>query len=99
MKLDVLSAFDPIRICVAYDDADRHLQTVPTTPVLRRVRPIYDETPGWRCSIAGVTRYRDLPDEARRFVERVQELCGAPVTMIGTGPRREQTIHTPGGVL
>jgi adenylosuccinate synthase len=99
MKLDVLSAFDPIRICVAYDDGTTHLATVPTTPVLRRVRPIYEEIPGWRCSIAGVTRYRDLPDAARRFVERVQELCGAPVTMIGTGPRREQTIHTPGGVL
>jgi adenylosuccinate synthase len=99
MKLDVLSAFDPIRICVAYDDGTRHLATVPTTPVLRRVRPIYEEIAGWRGSIAGVTQYQDLPDAARRFVERVQELCGAPVTMIGTGPRREHTIHTPGGVL
>ncbi|MDR5684347.1 MAG: adenylosuccinate synthase [Armatimonadota bacterium] len=99
MKLDVLSAFDPVRICVAYDDGGRSLTTMPTTPVLRRVRPVYDEMPGWRRSIAGVTRYRDLPEGARRFVERVQELCGAPVTMIGTGPRREQAIHTPGGVL
>jgi adenylosuccinate synthase len=67
--------------------------------VLERVRPVYEELPGWKRSTHGVTRYGDLPPQARRFVERVQELCGAPVTMVGTGPRREHTVYTPGGVL
>jgi adenylosuccinate synthase len=99
MKLDVLDRFDPVRVCVAYEHRGQRLFTVPPTPVLEQVRPVYEELPGWKTSTHGVTRYGDLPPEARRFVERVQELCGAPVTMIGTGPRREHTVYTPGGVL
>lgn len=99
MKLDVLDGFDPVRLCVAYEHRGRLLHTVPPTPVLEAVRPVYEELPGWKVSTHGVTRYADLPPEARRFVERVQELCAAPVTMVGTGPRREHTIYTPGGVL
>ncbi len=99
MKLDVLDGFDPVRVCVAYEYRGRRLNTVPPTPVLEQAKPVYEELPGWKSSTHGVTRYGDLPEQARRFVERVQELCGAPVTMIGTGPRREHTVYTPGGVL
>jgi adenylosuccinate synthase len=99
MKLDVLDGFDPVRVCVAYEHRGRLLHTVPPTPVLEQVRPVYEELPGWKTSTHGLTRYADLPLQARRFVERVQELCGAPVTMVGTGPRREHTVYTPGGVL
>jgi len=99
MKLDVLDAFDRVRICVAYDLGGKLLEAVPPTPVLERVRPVYEELPGWRTSTSGIARFADLPPEARTFVRRIQELCGAPVTLIGTGARREHTIHTPGGVL
>jgi adenylosuccinate synthase len=98
MKLDVLDAFDRIRICVAYELDGRLLFTVPPTPVLERVRPVYEDLEGWRTSTSGLARYADLPQAARAFVRRIQELCGAPVTLIGTGARREHMIHTPGGV-
>ncbi len=99
MKLDVLDAFDRIRVCVAYELDGKILSTVPPTPVLERVRPVYEELAGWRTSTSGLSRFSDLPLQARAFVRRIQELCGAPVTLIGTGARREHTIHTPGGVL
>lgn len=99
MKLDVLDSFDRVRVCVAYEYRGRRWDTVPPTPVLEQAKPVYEELPGWKSSTCGITRYGDLPAEAQRFVERVQELCGAPVTMIGTGPRREHTVYTPGGVL
>ncbi|MDR5709212.1 MAG: adenylosuccinate synthase [Armatimonadota bacterium] len=99
MKLDVLDAFDRIRICVAYEFDGKLLETVPPTPVLERVRPVYEELAGWRTSTSGVARFSDLPPQARAFVRRIQEVCGVPVTLIGTGARREHTIHTPGGVL
>lgn len=98
MKLDVLDTFDRIRVCVAYESDGRTWTTVPPTPVLERARPVYEELSGWRSSTAGLGRYADLPPAARAFVRRIQELCGVPVTMIGTGARREHTIHTPGGV-
>ncbi len=99
MKLDVLDGFDPVRVCVAYEHRNRTWTTIPPTPVMEQVRPVYEELAGWKVSTHGITRYADLPLEARRFVQRVQELCGSPVTMVGTGPRREHTIYTPGGVL
>ncbi len=97
-ELDVLDAFDRIRLCVAYELDGKLLSTVPPTPVLERVKPVYEDLEGWRTSTAGLARYADLPQAARAFVRRIQELCGVPVTLIGTGARREHTIHTPGGV-
>jgi len=98
MKLDVLDSFDPIRLCVAYDEGGKRIDTVPTAPILERVRPVYEEMAAWKRPVAGATRYDQLPDEARRFLTRVQDLCGVPITWIGTGPRREDMIHTPGGL-
>ncbi|MCS7171811.1 MAG: adenylosuccinate synthase [Armatimonadetes bacterium] len=99
MKLDVLDAFDRVRICVAYELDGKLLETVPPTPVLERVRPVYEELAGWRTSTSGIARFSDLPPQARAFVRRIQEVCGVPVTLIGTGARREHTIYTPEGVL
>jgi adenylosuccinate synthase len=99
MKLDVLDAFDPIRVCVGYEDGGKRLDTVPSGPVLERVTPIYEELPAWKRPVAGVTRFEDLPAEARAFLLRLQSLCGAPITWVGTGPRRGDMIHTPGGIL
>jgi len=56
------------------------------------VQPIYEELPGWKESTIGVTEYDKLPGNARRYLERVQELVRVPVDMISTGPDREETI-------
>lgn len=92
-KLDVLDEVDEIRVATAYrvdgetvDEfpADRHL--------LERVEPVYETLPGWRRDTTGVLEYDDLPREAKRYVELVEHQVGAPVVLVATGPRREETI-------
>ncbi len=53
---------------------------------------MYEELPGWKESSVGVTRYEELPQNARRYLERLQELLGVPIDIISTGPDRDQTI-------
>jgi adenylosuccinate synthase len=92
-KLDVLDELEKIQICVAYriDGA-----TIPGVPVIveqfAECEPVYEELPGWQESTIGVTRYEELPQKARSYLERIEELAGIPVDIIATGPDREQTI-------
>jgi adenylosuccinate synthase len=53
---------------------------------------VYEELPGWKESSVGATRYEELPENARRYLERLQELLGVPIDLISTGPDRRQTI-------
>jgi len=92
-KLDVLDALDTIRVCVGYEIDGR----VSTTPPLLcehigEAQAVYEDLPGWKESTVGVTRHEDLPVNARQYLERLQTLVGVPITMISTGPDREQTI-------
>jgi len=92
MKLDVLSGFDRVKVCVAYRDGGRVLTTVPHTAVMARVRPVYEEWPGW--SLDGSVRaFEDLPPPARHFVERLEALVGRPVTLVGVGGSREALLR------
>ena len=59
---------------------------------LAACRPIYEELPGWSDDIRGARTLRDLPSAARRYVERIEELMGVPILLIGVGPGREETI-------
>jgi adenylosuccinate synthase len=88
MKLDVLDHFDPVRVCVAYEYRGERLTTVPPTPVLERVRPVYEELPGWKSSTHGATRYGDVRPGYRNRVARV---AGFPVVYRQSGPRGEHT--------
>ncbi len=92
-KLDVLDALETIRICVGYRIGQ---ETVADAPLFfdayAEVEPVYEELPGWKRSTVGITRYGDLPLEARRYLERIGSLAGVPIEMISTGPGREQTI-------
>jgi len=54
--------------------------------------PIYEEIPGWTQSTVGITRYEDLPANARNYLKRIEQACGVPVDMISTGPDRNETI-------
>ena len=54
--------------------------------------PVYEELPGWSESTVGITKYAELPANARRYLERMQELAGVPIDIVSTGPEREQTI-------
>jgi adenylosuccinate synthase len=92
-KLDVLDGLDTIRVGVGY----RINGVVAPEPPLTvegyaGVEPVYEELPGWRESTVGVTEYAALPGNARRYLERLEVLTGAPLDMISTGPDRDQTI-------
>ena len=92
-KLDVLDELATLKICVGYEDASG-------TPGAARfeaeyyaqLTPVYEELPGWQSSTAGIKTVADLPSAARAYVQRIEELVGAPVDIISTGPDREETI-------
>jgi adenylosuccinate synthase len=97
-KLDVLSAFERIPIAVAYRiDGEVTDQWPMTQTEVHHAEPVYEWLEGWQEDITKVTRYAELPPAARRYVEAVERLGGAPVTAVFVGPGREQTLlRAPG---
>jgi adenylosuccinate synthase len=92
-KLDVLDGFDFINICIGYEVDGEHTDFLPASlSAQSRAKPVYERFKGWSTSVKGQRRFSDLPREARDFVERVQALAGVPVSVITTGPEREDTI-------
>ncbi len=94
MKLDVLDTLPTVRIAVAYrDGAGKRLDRIPHwIGPYGGVTVEYEDLPGWQTSIRGITKLAQLPKAARAYVDRIAELCGAPISLISTGPRREETI-------
>ena len=94
-KLDVLDRFDRIRIGVAYRDPvdAREWTTVPAaTSAYERLEPVYEEATGWQSDITGCRSWGELPDAARAYVERLEELAGVPISHVSVGPERAQMI-------
>ena len=91
-KLDVLDGMDPIRICTAYVQGGNRYDTVPRTSLLERVEPLYEEMPGWSGPTSRTTSWGALPAAARTYLERIEELVGAPVTIVSVGKDRDETI-------
>ena len=96
-KLDVLSGFPTLQVCTAYRVGGETWDDVPPNQTLfHRAEPVYEELPGWEEDIGEARALEDLPKEAQRYVELLEDLGGVPVTMIGVGPAREQTIVVAG---
>jgi adenylosuccinate synthase len=97
-KLDVLSAFERIPVAVAYRIDGEVTDEWPMTQTeVHHAEPVYEWLDGWQEDITKVTRYAELPPAARRYVETVERLGGAPVTAVFVGPGREQTLlRAPG---
>ena len=92
-KLDVLSAFETIKICTGYRYEGVELETLPAKlEVFDNCEPIYEEFQGWKTDISGISRFEDLPELAKRYVKRLEELAGCPIVMVSVGPRRDQTM-------
>ena len=92
-KLDVLDGLDEIKVCVGYDRNGKRVDILPLdADEITDCQPIYDTFPGWSGSTAGITQWDELPLNARRYLERVQEFIGAPIDMVSTGPDRDHTI-------
>ena len=93
MLLDVLSGFDTINICVAYELDGKRVEYFPSdVDDLARVKPIYETLPGWSEDITGVRNYEDLPENAKKYLDRISEVVGKPVAIVSVGPSRDQTI-------
>jgi adenylosuccinate synthase len=94
MKLDVLDDLPTLRICTAYRYGNEILDRVPASvEVLQQCEPQYEELPGWRAPSSGARTFAELPLNARRYVERLEELLGCPINIISVGPDRSQTIR------
>ncbi|HEY2165898.1 MAG TPA: adenylosuccinate synthase [Jatrophihabitantaceae bacterium] len=92
-KLDVLTGLAEIPVCVAYDvDGTRHDELPPTQAEFARAVPIYETFPGWTEDIAGARTLDDLPGAARAYVRTLQEMIKAPISAVGVGPGRDETI-------
>ena len=96
-KLDVLSQFETLQVCVAYeDDQGNRYDHVPYhQSVLHRVRPVYETLPGWGHDIERAERLEHLPAAARDYVQFVEEFTGVRVSFVSVGPGREQTVVLP----
>lgn len=91
--LDVLDVFETINVCVAYELDGALITTVPArADDLDRVRPIYETLPGWRQETPGARAMDDLPPGARRYLRFIEERVGAPISLVGVGPSREQIV-------
>ncbi len=94
MLLDVLSGLDELKICTAYEFNGQRSNRFPShVDDLRHVKPVYETLPGWSQDISGVRKLADLPGNARKYLDRVGQLVGAPIEMVSVGPERDQTIR------
>ena len=94
-KIDVFDTFDEIKICVAYKDCrnDKVYTSYPTDVFIHKyLEPIYETMPGWKVSLSNIRNYADLPENAKKYIKKVEDLIGAPIGIISVGPDREQTI-------
>jgi adenylosuccinate synthase len=97
-KLDVLDELDVIRICTGYQVDGKAVEVPPIgAEGFDKIEPIYEDLPGWKSNTFGVSRYEDLPLNARKYLKRMEEVTGAPVSIISTGPDRDHTmvLHNP----
>ena len=92
-KLDVLDELDTIRICTGYRLGGEIIETPPIgAEGYANVEVSYLDMPGWKCSTVGISRYEELPQAAKTYLEKMQEVCGVPVAIVSTGPDRDHTI-------
>jgi adenylosuccinate synthase len=92
-KLDVLDGLDRIEICTAYRCGSRTLREFPSDlSQLAACEPIYESMPGWREPTRGVRRFAELPENARRYIARLEQVSGVPAAIVSTGSDRDDTI-------
>ncbi|HVO22406.1 MAG TPA: adenylosuccinate synthase [Candidatus Margulisiibacteriota bacterium] len=92
-KIDVLTGFDTIRMCTGYEFNGQRLADFPaSSAVLRAIQPIYEEWPGWKEPLNKARSLSDLPANARAYIRRLEEVTGAPMTMVSVGAGRDETI-------
>ena len=99
-KLDMLDTFDSLKVCVAYEVDGRRVENLPYhQSELHRATPLFEELPGWRTDLSGVTELEGLPAQAARFITFLSERAGVPIRLVGVGPGREQFVRMRDGAV
>ncbi len=92
-KLDVLSSFDEIKVCTAYELNGRKLNTFPTdVEKLSIVKPVYEVLPGWKVDISSALSYNELPENTKKYLQFIAAKSGIKLKIISVGPKRQQTF-------
>lgn len=90
--LDCLSYLDEIKVCVGYEVDGKVIKDFPTTPTLKKCKPVFETLKGWHCNIKSIRNYDELPKEARDYVEFIEKQLGYRIDMVSNGPEREAII-------
>ena len=91
--LDVFSGFETVKICTAYELDGEKIDYYPASlKELDRCKPVYEELPAWEEDITQIKNYEDLPQNAKKFLKRIEEVTGLPLVTVSVGPDRKQTI-------
>ena len=91
--LDVLGYLDEIPVCVGYEIDGVVTKDFPVTAKLKHAKPVYEKLPGWKTEIRGITKYEDLPENCRNYIEFIEKEIGFPITMVSNGPGRHEIIY------
>ena len=91
--VDVLGYLDEIPVCTGYEIDGKVTTEFPVTNQLEKAKPVLEVLPGWKCDIRGIKKYKDLPENCRKYIEFVEEHIGYPITMVSNGPGRDDIIY------
>lgn len=91
-KLDVLDDLEEINICTGYEVKEGDVLGASDATAYDNITPIYETMPGWQSSTIGITQFDDLPENAKKYIKRIEEIIECPIDIISTGPDRSQTI-------
>jgi adenylosuccinate synthase len=95
-KLDILSGFETLKLCVAYQQDGKTLTDLPFGPSnLEGYQPLYEEFPGWAEDVSSIRAWDDLPQAAKGYLDAIARLAGVPVRLVSVGPEREQIVSAP----
>ena len=93
-KLDILSGFEKLKVCVAYKKGGQVFTNLPFGPTeLAGYEPIYEEMDGWKEDVSAIRKWQDLPAAAKTYIEAVGKVAGVPVRLVSVGPEREQVVE------
>ncbi len=94
-KLDILDELDTIKICIGYKYEGKVYEEMPKEfKIFSRAEPVFIELNGWKEETTGIRDYKKLPEKARSYLKKIEELLGVPIVLISTGQRREELIRT-----
>lgn len=92
-KIDVLSAFDEIKVCTGYEIDGQIYDTIPASvEMIAKAKAVYEIFPGWQCDITGIRTFEDLPENCKAYIKRIEEFTNTRISLVSVGPDRENNI-------